>query len=73
MSQNDVPPIGEEPPNLNATFINKVRTLKPVKTHNSVHRCIGCKRDFGLSELLPSTAGASWRKCPKCQMNFQLD
>lgn len=72
MNPSDIPPIGEEPPNLNTSFIDKVRSTKSVKSYGSGHKCIGCGQDSELSDLLPSSAGSAWRKCPKCQMNFQV-
>jgi len=72
MSQNDIPPIGEEPPNPNASFIDKARAVKSVKTHSSGYKCIGCGQNSELSDLLLSGAGDAWRKCPMCQMNFQI-
>lgn len=72
MANNEIIPLGEEPPNpykTNVASSNKPNSAKP---YSSVVRCVGCNESFKLLELLPSNAGDLWRKCPRCSMNFQV-
>jgi hypothetical protein len=34
-------------------------------------KCVGCRSPISYHEWLPSSLGAGWKKCPKCNMNTQ--
>lgn len=72
MVDNDVMPIGEEPPNPRGVRATTPTSASGSNTFSSGMKCIGCGEAFKLLDLLPSSAGDKWRKCPKCSMNFQV-
>ena len=72
MPDNEVIPVGEEPPNPRGVRTTSATSAITSNAFSSGMRGVGCGDTFKLIDLLPSGAGDKWRKCPKCSMNFQV-